>query len=90
VSPVSREDIPVSAKIHTIGGFSAHADRNELLAWWQATGDPDVTVLVHGDVAKPGSVPVGRPLVVGYLSCASGDCQLGGLRWWPASARRCK
>jgi metallo-beta-lactamase family protein len=52
---IFREDIPVRAKIHTIGGFSAHADRNELLAWWQATGDPDLTVLVHGDVAKPGS-----------------------------------
>ena len=46
---IFREDIPVRAKVHTIGGFSAHADRNELLAWWRATGDPDLTVLVHGD-----------------------------------------
>lgn len=44
-----REDIPVRAKIHTIGGFSAHADRNELLAWWGATAAPQTTVLVHGD-----------------------------------------
>jgi len=27
------EEIPVRAKIHTINGFSAHADRQELLAW---------------------------------------------------------
>ena len=46
---IFREDIPVRARIHTIGGFSAHADRNELLAWWQATGGPAKTVLVHGD-----------------------------------------
>lgn len=44
-----REEIPVRARIHTIGGFSAHADRGELLAWWRATGTPRLTVLVHGD-----------------------------------------
>lgn len=44
-----REQIPVRAHIHTIGGFSAHADRNELLAWWRSTGRPAHTVLVHGD-----------------------------------------
>lgn len=46
---IFREEIPVRAHIYTIGGFSAHADRNELLAWWQATGNPAKTVLVHGD-----------------------------------------
>ncbi|MGB5451822.1 MAG: MBL fold metallo-hydrolase [Sedimenticolaceae bacterium] len=46
---IFREEIPVRARVHTIGGFSAHADRNELLAWWQATGNPAQTVLVHGD-----------------------------------------
>ncbi|MGB5199012.1 MAG: MBL fold metallo-hydrolase, partial [Sedimenticolaceae bacterium] len=44
-----REQIPVRARIYTIGGFSAHADRNELLAWWRSTGGPAHTVLVHGD-----------------------------------------
>jgi metallo-beta-lactamase family protein len=46
---IFREDIPVRARIHTIGGFSAHADRDELLAWWRAAGNPVRTVLVHGD-----------------------------------------
>ena len=46
---IFREEIPVRARIHTIGGFSAHADRNELLAWWQATQGPSQTILVHGD-----------------------------------------
>jgi metallo-beta-lactamase family protein len=46
---IFREEIPVRARIHTIGGFSAHADRNELLAWWRHTGKPQQTILVHGD-----------------------------------------
>jgi len=43
------EDIPVKASILTIGGFSAHADQAELLAWHQQTGHPKTTFLVHGD-----------------------------------------
>jgi metallo-beta-lactamase family protein len=46
---IFREEIPVRAQIHTIGGFSAHADRNELLSWWRSTGKPAQTILVHGD-----------------------------------------
>lgn len=43
------EDIPVRASIHTIGGFSAHADQNELLAWHEQLGHPARTFLVHGE-----------------------------------------
>ena len=43
------EDIPVRAGIHTIGGFSAHADQAELLAWHEGTGTPTNTFLVHGE-----------------------------------------
>ncbi|SNC75303.1 metallo-beta-lactamase family protein [Marinobacter sp. es.048] len=43
------EEIPVRANIHTIGGFSAHADRDELLAWHRRTGSPGRTFLVHGE-----------------------------------------
>ncbi len=63
-----REEIPVRARIHTIGGFSAHADRDELLAWWHATGRPRFTVLVHGDeeamqafAGSLGDAPVAMP-----------------------------
>jgi metallo-beta-lactamase family protein len=42
------EQIPVRAAIHTIGGFSAHADQAELLAW-QECAAPATTFLVHGD-----------------------------------------
>jgi len=43
------EDIPVRAKIHTINGFSAHADQAELLAWHKRLGSPGLTFLVHGE-----------------------------------------
>ncbi len=43
------EEIPVHARIHTIGGFSAHADCDELLAWQRHTGNPETTFLVHGE-----------------------------------------
>ncbi|MGJ0516183.1 MAG: MBL fold metallo-hydrolase [Methylomicrobium sp.] len=43
------DEIPVNAKIYTIGGFSAHADQAELLAWHKQTGQPKMTFLVHGD-----------------------------------------
>ncbi len=42
------EKIPVRARIHTIGGFSAHADQAELLAWHKQAA-PKTTYLVHGE-----------------------------------------
>ncbi|MDG4867857.1 MBL fold metallo-hydrolase [Guyparkeria sp. 1SP6A2] len=42
------DDIPVKARIYTINGFSAHADRDELLAWHEQI-KPDRTILVHGE-----------------------------------------
>jgi metallo-beta-lactamase family protein len=43
------EKIPVRARIHTISGFSAHADTDELLDWHGQTGRPERTFLVHGE-----------------------------------------
>jgi metallo-beta-lactamase family protein len=44
------EKIAVRAKIHTMGGFSAHAGQTDLLKWFSALapGKPKV-VLVHGE-----------------------------------------
>jgi len=42
------DDIPVNARLHTINGFSAHADRGELLEWHRAIG-PERTILIHGE-----------------------------------------
>ena len=43
------EDVRVAAHIYTINGFSAHADRDELLTWHEASGSPQTTFLVHGE-----------------------------------------
>ncbi|MGW8247110.1 MAG: MBL fold metallo-hydrolase [Acidiferrobacterales bacterium] len=43
------EEIQVRAQIHTLNGFSAHADHDRLLAWHRHTGKPRTTFLVHGD-----------------------------------------
>jgi metallo-beta-lactamase family protein len=42
------DDIPVRARIHTINGFSAHADQAELLKWLGHTG-AGRTFLTHGE-----------------------------------------
>jgi metallo-beta-lactamase family protein len=42
------DDIPVRARIHTINGFSAHADQAELLRWHAHTGAAR-TFLTHGE-----------------------------------------
>jgi metallo-beta-lactamase family protein len=44
------DDIPVKATIHTINGFSAHADQAELLKWHGHTGAVR-TFLTHGEEA---------------------------------------
>lgn len=43
------ETIPVQARVHTINGFSAHADQAELLAWQRGLGTAEHTFLVHGE-----------------------------------------
>ena len=43
------EEIPVRAHIHTINGFSAHADQRELLAWQDRISGKQAMFLVHGE-----------------------------------------
>ena len=44
------EEIPVRASIHTMGGFSAHADQNGLIEWfgYMAPSRPR-TIITHGE-----------------------------------------
>ena len=52
VSPVriSGQWYPLNARAETMEGFSAHADRTELLDWFEGLGGtPDRTFLVHGE-----------------------------------------
>jgi metallo-beta-lactamase family protein len=43
------EEIAVRAKVHTIGGFSAHADQKELLEWLSAFRNKPEVFVVHGE-----------------------------------------
>lgn len=44
------EDVPVRASIHTIGGLSAHADRDALLQWLRGFRHPPAQCfVVHGE-----------------------------------------
>lgn len=43
------QDVPVRAQVHTINGFSAHADQAELLRWHQRVGGAERTILVHAE-----------------------------------------
>jgi metallo-beta-lactamase family protein len=44
------DDIAVRASVHTLGGFSAHADQKALLDWAGAfTQAPKQTFVVHGE-----------------------------------------
>ena len=47
---IFREDVTVAAKVHTLGGFSAHADQNGLLEWIGKMDPPAGQVfVVHGE-----------------------------------------
>jgi metallo-beta-lactamase family protein len=47
--PLFGQEVAVRARIHTINGFSAHADQGELLAWHRRVGATRATFLVHGE-----------------------------------------
>jgi len=47
---IFREDVAVKAKVFTIGGFSAHADQNDLLEWVGNFAEPRPKIfVVHGE-----------------------------------------
>ena len=46
---VLRQRIAVKAQIHTLGGFSAHADQSQLLEWAEQFGNKPPFYLVHGE-----------------------------------------
>jgi len=49
---IYHEEIVVRAQIHTVNGFSAHADRDELLAWMGRFSRLEKVYLVHGEPDK--------------------------------------
>lgn len=73
---IAGEDVSVKAKLHTINGFSAHGDRNDLLTWAAnfipAPGDGaagPVFIITHGEPDASESLAegireIGRPAIV--------------------------
>jgi len=49
---IFHEEIIVKAKVHTINGFSAHADQRELLEWMSEFNRLDRIFLIHGEYDK--------------------------------------
>ena len=50
---IFREDVSVNATIHTINGFSAHADQTELIGWLKPQVHPGLMVnLIHGEESQ--------------------------------------
>jgi len=49
---IYHEEVVVRASIHTINGFSAHADQNDLIEWMQAFDSLGKIFLIHGEYDK--------------------------------------
>jgi len=50
------ETITVAAKIHTVGGLSAHADQNGLIDWYKGFRSGPPLILVHGEAQAAASL----------------------------------
>jgi len=46
---IHREEIPVKATIHTVGGLSAHGDQDDLARWYECMDNRPPVYLVHGE-----------------------------------------
>lgn len=43
------KDVQVAARVHTVGGLSAHADQRGLVEWYGGFGNRPPVCLVHGE-----------------------------------------
>jgi metallo-beta-lactamase family protein len=50
------EEIRVNARIHTVGGLSAHADQAGLVSWYRNFSDSPPVYLIHGEPESQGSL----------------------------------
>jgi metallo-beta-lactamase family protein len=46
---IHRQEVPVKARIHTVGGLSAHADQDDLARWYECMKNHPPVYLVHGE-----------------------------------------
>jgi metallo-beta-lactamase family protein len=50
--------VPVAARVHTLGGLSAHGDQDDLLRWYDSFAPPPPVYLVHGEPASSQALAV--------------------------------
>jgi metallo-beta-lactamase family protein len=68
------QDIPVRARVVTLDGLSAHADRDEILRWLSAfTTRPRRTYVVHGEPAQAESLATTIRTRLGWDVHVAGD-----------------
>lgn len=68
---IAGEDVVVEAKLHTIGGFSAHGDRDDLLSWASHFGRRAAFFVTHGEPRSSGALASGIR-EMGYRATAPG------------------
>lgn len=74
--------IPVRARVHTVGGLSAHAGRSELLRWYGELGGNPAVMLVHGEARARAGLAQGLEDAYGVqarLPVAGEACDLDAL-----------
>lgn len=64
------DDIEVRASVHTLGGFSAHADQKALLDWARAMHQPPrQAFVVHGEAVASQALAAALRLEPGWNAC---------------------
>ncbi len=56
---IAGEDVTVNAQFHTLNGFSAHADRDDLLKWASSFPAKTKFLVVHGEPASSEALAAG-------------------------------
>jgi metallo-beta-lactamase family protein len=68
------EAVPVRAKVETLDGLSAHADREEILRWLGGFADPPrVTYVVHGEPGAAASLADAIRTRLGWTVAVAAD-----------------
>jgi metallo-beta-lactamase family protein len=67
-------DVPVKARVETIDGFSAHADRDEILGWLRGfRRPPRHTWVIHGEPAAAGALAAAIERELGWTVSVAAD-----------------
>lgn len=75
------QDVPVRARVETLDGLSAHADRDEILRWLRGFERPPTeTILVHGEAGAAAHLAGTIHRTLGWSVHAARDGERVGIR----------